>query len=126
VILLGSSNQWEEANSQTGFGDNFNPPAKTLPIINRLRREQMEDTRLGIPYIMVTDSVNGPYLEGGSLFPASLSMSSSWNLPLYEKVGESIRDENMALGVHWVLSPELDLAKDPHNGRVGEMYVSIP
>lgn len=40
---------------------------------------------------------------------------------MYEQVVAAIRDENMALGTHWVLSPELDVAKDPRNGRVGEM-----
>lgn len=48
-------------------------------------------------------------------------MASSWNLDLYEQVVAVIRDENHALGVNWVLSPELDIAYDPRNGRNGEM-----
>ena len=40
---------------------------------------------------------------------------------MYEQVIAAIRDEHMALGTHWVLSPELDVAKEPRNGRVGEM-----
>lgn len=92
-----------------------------LPLANRIRAQQINSTRLGIPFITVTDSVNGPLLVNGTLFPSSLSMASSWNLPLYGDAVAAIRDENMALGVHWVLSPELDVAKDPRNGRVGEM-----
>ncbi|EON95998.1 putative periplasmic beta-glucosidase protein [Phaeoacremonium minimum UCRPA7] len=49
-------------------------------------------------------------------------MGSSWNLPLYEQVVAAIRDENLALGVNWVLSPEVDIAKDPRNGRNNEMF----
>ena len=48
-------------------------------------------------------------------------MASSWNLPLYEEAIAAIRDENLAIGINWVLSPEVDLAKDPRNGRNGEM-----
>lgn len=48
-------------------------------------------------------------------------MSASWNLPLYEQVISAIRDENVAIGVRWVLSPELDVARELRNGRVGEM-----
>jgi beta-glucosidase-like glycosyl hydrolase len=73
-----------------------------------------------IPYITVTDSVNSIYVPGGTLFPATLSLSTSWDLDLYGQVTGAIRDENMALGTHWVLSPELDIAKDPRYGRVGE------
>ena len=101
----------------------FNQAKDVLPIANRVRAEQINSTRLGIPYITVTDSVNGIHQAGGTLFPGSLSVGSTWNVPLYEQVVASIRDENMALGVHWVLSPELDIAKEPRYGRVGEMSV---
>lgn len=92
-----------------------------MPLANRIRAEQINSTRLGIPYATVMDSVNGILLVNGTLFPSTLSMASSWNLPLYGDAIAAIRDENLALGVQWVLSPELDIAKDPRNGRVGEM-----
>jgi beta-glucosidase len=70
----------------------------------------------------VADSVNGVTLLNTTLFPATLSMGQSWNIDLYEKVVDAISRENRAVGVHWVLSPELDLAREPRYGRVGEMY----
>ena len=48
-------------------------------------------------------------------------MSASWNLPLYEQAISCIRDEHVSIGVRWVLSPELDVGKEPRYGRVGEM-----
>lgn len=60
-------------------------------------------------------------ISGGTLFPGALSMGSTWNIPLYEQAVAAIRDENVAMGTRWVLSPEVDLAKDPRNGRNGEM-----
>lgn len=82
-------------------------------------REQWANESL-VPLITVTDSVNGPYTEGGTLFPPSLSLASTFNTDLYGDVVAAIRDENMALGTRWVLSPELDIPKDPRYGRVGE------
>ncbi|KAK2693567.1 hypothetical protein QWA68_006911 [Fusarium oxysporum] len=102
------------------YGSQLNPAEKVLPFANKVRHEQMQNGK--IPYITVTDSVNSIYVPGGTLFPATLSLSTSWDLDLYGQVTGAIRDENMALGTHWVLSPELDVAKDPRYGRVGETY----
>jgi len=98
-----------------------NQPKDVLPLANAARAQQINSSRLHIPFITVTDSVNGIYLINGTFFPSSLAMASSWNVPLYGDAISVIREENVALGVNWVLSPELDLAKDPRNGRVGEM-----
>lgn len=102
-----------------GFGENYNLASEVLPIANRVREEQFNST--GIPYITVTDSMNSIYTTGGTLFPPSLSLGASFNIPLYEQVVAVIRDENVAVGTRWVLSPELELAKEPHGGRIGEM-----
>lgn len=107
----------------SGFGENYNPASEVLPIANRVREEQISSTDLGIPYITVTDSMNSIYTVGGTLFPATLSLGATFNIPLYEQVVGAIRDENIAVGTRWVLSPELDLAKEQHGGRIGEMYV---
>ncbi|KAI0150084.1 glycoside hydrolase family 3 protein [Hypoxylon sp. NC0597] len=109
-------------NGQIGLGVQYNYAKDILPIINRLRAEQINGTRLGIPYVTMTDSINSMWVSGGSLFPGAVSMASSWNLDLYEQAIAAIRDENHALGVNWVLSPELDVAYDPRNGRNGEMF----
>jgi beta-glucosidase-like glycosyl hydrolase len=92
-----------------------------VPIVSGLREEQINSSRLGIPFIGIADSINGIWISGGTLFPGASSMASSWNLPLYEEAIAAIRDENLAVGINWVLSPEVDLAKDPRNGRNGEM-----
>ncbi|KAF6794671.1 periplasmic beta-glucosidase [Colletotrichum musicola] len=109
-----------------GFGAPTNYAQDLLPIANRVRSEQINNTRLSIPYITIADSVNGLMISGGTLFPGAIAMGSTWNIPLYEQAIAAIRDENMAMGTHWVLSPEVDLAKDPRNGRNGEMYGEDP
>ncbi|EXF81947.1 beta-glucosidase [Colletotrichum fioriniae PJ7] len=109
-------------NGQIGFGAPQNYAQDLLPIANKVRAGQINNTRLGIPYITIADSVSGLMISGGTLFPGALSMGSSWNIPLYEQAVAAIWDENVAMGTRWVLSPEVDLAKDPRNGRNGEMF----
>lgn len=104
-----------------GFGAPTNYAYELLPIANKVRAEQINNARLGIPYITIADSVNGLMISGATIFPGAISMGATWNIPLYEQAIAAIRDENMAVGTHWVLSPEVDLAKDPRNGRNGEM-----
>ncbi|OBT77106.1 hypothetical protein VF21_05061 [Pseudogymnoascus sp. 05NY08] len=53
-------------------------------------------------------------------------MSSSWNIPLFSEVINAISLENRVHGVRWVYSSELDLAREPKFGRVGEMYGEDP
>lgn len=89
--------------------------------MNELRAQQINRSR-HIPYIIVADSVNGLWFSGDTVFPGTISMASSWNLPLYEQVVAASREENLAMGIKWVLSPEVDIITDPRNGRNGEMY----
>ncbi|KAI0903364.1 beta-glucosidase [Ustulina deusta] len=112
----------ETQDGQIGFGSQLNYASDVLTLANQVRTAQIKNTRLGIPFITVTDSVNGIYPAGGTLFPGTCAMGATWNIPLYQKAVAAIRDENLALSVKWVLSPEVDLARDPRNGRNGEMY----
>ncbi|KAH0598360.1 hypothetical protein MHUMG1_03658 [Metarhizium humberi] len=114
----------ELQNGILGFGSQLNDPVGVLQLANQARSAWANKSL--VPFITVTDTVNGPYTEGGTLFPPTLSLASTFNVDLYGDVVAAIRDENMALGTHWVLSPELDIPKDPRYGRVGETYGEDP
>ncbi|KAI0193499.1 beta-glucosidase [Astrocystis sublimbata] len=116
----------KDQNGNLGFGDNANYAWEVLPLTNKVREAQISNTRLGIPFITVTDTASSIFVSGGTLFPGTCSMGATWNIPLYHEVVAAIRDEALALGVKWVLSPEVDLARDPRNGRNGEMYGEDP
>ncbi|KAH7136943.1 glycoside hydrolase superfamily [Dactylonectria estremocensis] len=107
-------------------GSYLNYAEDAVPVLSGLIVASKKEHRLGIPYVHIADAVNGPTLRGTTLFPSTLSMAMSWNLPLYTEVAEVLRDELVACGVNWVLSPEVDVARDPRNGRIGEMYGEDP
>ncbi|KAK7408602.1 hypothetical protein QQX98_009250 [Neonectria punicea] len=105
-----------------GFGPMFNWALDALPLVNEVRENEIKDSRLNIPFITVADSVNGLFISGGTVFPSNLGMSSTFNLPLFQEVTAAIRDEQLSIGVSWVLSPPLDIGWDPRYGRIGELY----
>ncbi|KAH8649498.1 glycoside hydrolase superfamily [Tricladium varicosporioides] len=104
------------------FGSYQNPAYLAAATIEDVILQFQKNNSLQIPLINVADSVNGVTLLNTTLFPATLSMGQSWNIDLYGKVVDAMSKENRAVGIHWVLSPELDLAREPRYGRVGEMY----
>lgn len=103
-----------------GYGASFNWADDVLPLANEARRKQIKDSRLHIPFITVTDSINGIYISGGTIFPSNLGMSASFNLPLFEQAVAAIREEHRAIGTNWLLSPPLDVNTEPRYGRIGE------
>ncbi|KAM0328885.1 hypothetical protein ACHAQA_005301 [Verticillium albo-atrum] len=112
--------EWRLTNK--AFGRRGNPAYRATEILSDIINDELEKNNHGIPLINVADAVNGITVANGTLFPASISMGQSWNIDLYEEVVDVMAVENRAIGIHWVLSPELDLAREPRYGRVGEMY----
>ncbi|WYZ44521.1 hypothetical protein EsH8_VII_000957 [Colletotrichum jinshuiense] len=132
--LLGQNNTYDLTqyldraklhNGTISPGSYLNYAEDAVPVLSDLIVAS-EEHRLGIPYIHIGDAVNGPTLRGTTLFPATLTMGMAWNLPLYTSVAAVMRDELHACGINWVLSPEVDVARDPRNGRIGEMYGEDP
>lgn len=99
----------------------FNWALDALPLANQVRAREINESCLHIPFITITDSVNGLFISGGTVFPSNLAMSSTFNLPLFEKVATAIREEQLSIGVNWVLSPPLDIGWEPRYGRIGEL-----
>ncbi|OGM40738.1 periplasmic beta-glucosidase [Aspergillus bombycis] len=109
-------------NGNIGFGATLNWAEEVLPLTNEIRQRQINNSRLHIPFITVTDSINSLYLSGGTMFPSNLAMAASFNLPLFKEGVAALREEQLAIGVTWVLSPPLDIAWEPRYSRIGELF----
>jgi beta-glucosidase len=80
-------------------------------------------SRLKIPLIIGIDAIHGnAMVSGTTVFPTPLSMSSSWNLDLVEKISVATAKEMRATGSHWTFTPNIDIARDARWGRVGETF----
>lgn len=86
-------------------------------------RNHAENTRLGIPPIFGIDAIHGHcLLNGATVFPSQLAMSSSFNRELIRDMGAATAREVSADGLDWTFSPVLCIARDLRWGRVNETF----
>jgi beta-glucosidase len=92
--------------------------------------------RLGIPSIRMSDGPHGLRKEKGeggfretipaTCFPPAVTMASSWDKELVEKIGKAIGEECQAEGVNILLGPGVNIKRSPLCGRNFEYYSEDP
>jgi len=83
--------------------------------------------RLNIPDVKCSDGPRGPNREGtATAFPSGLSFGASWDPDLVEKAGEVMGKEARAKDIGVLLSPGINILRDPLNGRFFEYYTEDP
>ena len=107
-----------------GSVHDFYPLSPGIP--NEIQKYAKEKTRLGIPVMFIEEGLHGYCGNGSTAFPIPLQLASAWDTTLVRKVGHVIGAESRAHGVHMILAPVLDLARDPRWGRVEETYGEDP
>ncbi|MCD6596521.1 MAG: glycoside hydrolase family 3 C-terminal domain-containing protein [Bacteroidales bacterium] len=98
----------------------------TAEKINELQKFFLEETRLGIPIIPFDEALHGLVREGAVAFPQAIGLAATWDTTLVSKVFSAIADETRSRGIHMVLSPVMNLARDARWGRVEETYGEDP
>jgi len=101
------------------------PPVEVARQMNFLHRE-FQKTRLGIPPLIHAEGLHGICGSGFTVFPQSIGLASTWNPAMMEKVSAAIADEAKAVGFRQLLSPVLNLLRDPRWGRAEETYGEDP
>src|SRR5437764_6666661 len=93
---------------------------------NAIQRWVKDSTRLGIPVLFHEEALHGLEAEQATSFPQAISLASTWNPELVERVFAVAAAEARARGVHQVLAPVVDVARDPRWGRIEETYGEDP
>jgi beta-glucosidase len=101
-------------------------PRENAVFVNAVQKWLVENTRLGIPAMTHEEALHGLRAPRGTHFPSPLALASAWDPALIEKVMSVAALEARARGTHEVLSPVLDLARDPRWGRTEETYGEDP
>ena len=95
-------------------------------IYRDLQEYMKKETRLGIPVLTGVEGIQGIIQEGCTLFPHALAQGSTFNPELVERMTYACGSEAEVIGVHQILSPVLDIARDPRWGRVEETFGEDP
>src|SRR3989440_3704043 len=93
---------------------------------NAIQRWVKDSTRLGIPVLFHEEALHGLEAEQATSFPQAIALASTWNPELVERVFAVAAAEARARGVHQVLAPVVDVARDPRWGRIEETYGEDP
>lgn len=81
------------------------------------------ESRLGIPLLLGIDAIHGNALIGGcTVYPTNINMASTFNPGLMEKIGGETAIEMRQRGLFWAFAPNIDIARDPRWGRMGETF----
>ncbi len=99
---------------------------RTVTLVNAIQRWAVEETRLGIPVLFHEEGLHGYAAPDATSFPQAIALASSWDPELVREVNQIISREIRARGVHLVLSPVVDIARDPRWGRIEETFGEDP
>lgn len=101
-------------------------PETAAKAANALQKYVIENTRLGIPMILVEESPHGHMAIGATVFPTELGQASTWNPELIQRMASAVANEVRVQGAHIGYGPILDLAREPRWSRFEETFGEDP
>ncbi|MFJ9542146.1 glycoside hydrolase family 3 N-terminal domain-containing protein [Streptomyces sp. NPDC101225] len=117
--------QRADAWSGVGFADGLDARegARTAAAVQRYVRE---NTRLGIPVLLVEEMPHGLQALDGTVLPVNLAVGAAWDPELYAEAAAAVGAELRCRGAHLALVSALDLVRDPRWGRAEECFGEDP
>jgi beta-glucosidase len=114
------------AGAAGGTAARWRTPRETVEFINALQKWALEETRLGIPVLLHEESLHGYMATEATMFPQAIGLAGTFDPDLMRRVQSVIARETRARGVPYVLSPVVDIARDPRWGRIEETFGEDP
>lgn len=102
------------------------PAADAAQTLIDLQKYMRDSTRLGIPVITCAEGIQGIIQDGCTLFPHALAQASTWNPLLVQQMTYAAGAEAKAIGIHQILSPVFDIARELRWGRIEETFGEDP
>lgn len=109
-----------------GTAARWRTPASTVAFINGVQRWATTRTRLGIPVLFHEESLHGYMATDATMFPQAIALAGSFDPDLMRRVHGVIAREARVRGVPLVLSPVVDIVRDPRWGRIEETFGECP
>ena len=110
----------------TEAGPHVRSARKHAEFTNAVQKWVLENTRLGIPVMFHEEALHGFVAPQATHFPVPLGLGATWNPSLVERAMAVAAKEARARGCQIVLSPVIDLAREPRWGRIEETYGEDP
>jgi len=104
----------------------FRSLRRTVQLVNAIQRYDVENTRLGIPALFHSEGLHGYMAKGATSFPQAIALASTWDPALVRRVFAVTAREARARGVQLLLTPVINLGRDPRWGRIEETFGEDP
>jgi len=115
--------EWDKNNySQYSYNEADSIIQKSIEEINKIQHFFVENTRLGIPAIILSESLHGVQDHAAISYPQSIAMAATFDTALMYETAHSIALETKKHGFNQVLSPVINLGNDVRWGRTEETY----
>ncbi|MGW0787478.1 glycoside hydrolase family 3 N-terminal domain-containing protein [Streptomyces sp. NPDC002911] len=118
---LQRADPWSGVTAETGIG-----AADGARVSDAVQRHVVENTRLGIPVLLVEEMPHGIQALDGTVLPVNLAVGATWDPELYEEAAALAAAQLRARGGHVALVSALDLVRDPRWGRAEECFGEDP
>lgn len=80
-------------------------------------------SRLKIPLLIGIDAIHGnAMVSGTTIYPTTIGQASMFDVDLVREICRQTAIEMRATGSHWTFNPNVEVARDPRWGRVGETF----
>lgn len=99
---------------------------QSVAYVNAVQAWSREHTRLGIPVLFHEEALHGLAALNATSFPVPMGLASTWDPGLVREANTLIASQVRARGVYQVLSPVVDVARDPRWGRIEETFGEDP
>lgn len=83
-------------------------------------------SKLGIPSIRMDDGPLGARWGRSTSFPCGVAMASTWDTAIVRRIGQGIGREVRGKGRNIILGPNVNIARNPLNGRTFEGFGEDP
>lgn len=104
----------------------FRDAPQTVAFVNAVQHYSMDDTRLGIPTLFHGEGLHGYMARGATSFPQAIALGSTWDPGLITQIYTVVAREARARGVQLLLTPVINLGRDPRWGRIEETFGEDP
>ena len=99
---------------------------QSVAYVNAVQTWAREHTRLGIPVLFHEEALHGLAVKDATSYPQAIGLASTWDPDLLRQVDAEIASEARPRGIQEVLSPVVDVARDPRWGRIEETFGEDP
>ena len=104
----------------------FRDVPQSVEFTNAIQHYSVEHTRLGIPTIFHGEGLHGFMARDATSFPQAIALGGSWDPALITSVYTVVAREARARGVQLLLTPVINLGRDPRWGRIEETFGEDP